>query len=160
MIRNFSVLTALLLSMSASVAFAETNVPSLNSMPESSLLAQGEPGRRGGRMMEQLNLTPEQQQQLQAIRSKYQPQMSQKKQTLQQEQQELSRLMAGNASESQIRSQHERVQNLREELGNLRFESLLEMRTVFTSEQRQELAEMMQQRRGQMRENRGNRAPR
>ena len=55
--------------------------------------------------------------------------------------------MQGNASEDQLRSKHQEIANLRQQMGNIRFESMLEMRKILTAEQRQKLAQFLQQRR-------------
>jgi len=98
-------------------------------------------------VFEALDLTPTQQQELRAIRMKYQPDMRSRRSQLRQAENELRSLMVGSAAESDIRAQHERVVQLRSELGEMHFESMLEMRQVLTAEQRQELAELLQQRR-------------
>ncbi|RMD70652.1 MAG: hypothetical protein D6822_03850 [Cyanobacteria bacterium J149] len=52
-------------------------------------------------------------------------------------------MMRNNQSESQLRSQHQKIVTLDQQIHNLRFESMLEMRAVLTPEQRQEWANMM-----------------
>lgn len=54
--------------------------------------------------------------------------------------------MHSNTSAEELRNQHEQVQELHQEMGNLRFESMLEMREVLTAEQREQFAELMQER--------------
>ncbi|MBE9174145.1 Spy/CpxP family protein refolding chaperone [Synechocystis salina LEGE 06155] len=104
--------------------------------------------RRGqGQWMQSLNLTDSQKQQLEAIRQKYQGQMQSLSEQLRTSQNELRTLMAGNGSDSQIRAKHSQVANLRQQLGELRFNSMLESRQVLTPEQRQKFSELMQERR-------------
>ena len=124
----------------------------------------GQGDRRGdrdrrGKFMEELNLTTEQQEQIQAIREKYRPQMEERRETLRKEQEILQEMMTGNASRDAILRQHQKVASLRQELGNLRFQSMLDTREVLTEEQRQKFAQMMEERRGQRRDrrNQGNR---
>ncbi|NJK28168.1 MAG: Spy/CpxP family protein refolding chaperone [Coleofasciculaceae cyanobacterium SM2_3_26] len=132
-----------------------------------SAIAQGMPGegrppepgefRGEGRLIEELDLTDDQVQQLQAIREANQPQMQQLREELQTEKDKLRDMMAGTASEQELRTQHQRVQALHEEMGNLHFENMLAMRQVLTPEQRTRLAELMEQRRDRRSEGRGDR---
>lgn len=151
--RRISLLTLLLLSLSATSAFAETHSDTFS--PKSpQLTAQGfEMGqgrrrrRRGGDIMEALNLTEAQKDQLQTIRSEYQPRISEQKETLSDAYETLRDMMTDDASSSEVRRQHQQVQALRQEMSDLRFESMLEMREVLTPEQREEFAELMEDRR-------------
>ena len=56
-------------------------------------------------------------------------------------------MMQGNASENDLRNKHQEIVSLRQQMGNLRFESMLEMRKVLTPEQRQQFVQLMQERR-------------
>lgn len=103
-------------------------------------------GPQGDRWMQQLNLSSEQTQQMQAIRQKYQSQIQQRRDAVRQARTELRTLMSGNGSASEIRSKHAQIQQLQQELGNLQFESMLEMHGVLNAEQRRLLGEKMQQR--------------
>ncbi|WP_223341827.1 Spy/CpxP family protein refolding chaperone [Synechocystis sp. PCC 7339] len=113
--------------------------------------------KRGGQgqWMQSLNLTDSQKQQLEAIRQKYQGQMQSLSEQLRTGQNELRTLMAGNGSDSQIRAKHSQVANLRQQLGELRFNSMLESRQVLTPEQRQKFSELMQERRNNRQGRRG-----
>ena len=106
-----------------------------------------------GRIMEELNLSDAQKQEIQSIRESYRPQMQPLHEQLRSEQDELKNLMSSNASDSAIRSQHNEVISIRQELGTLRFESMLEVRNVLDESQRNQLREFME-------ENRGSRGPR
>jgi Spy/CpxP family protein refolding chaperone len=101
--------------------------------------------------MEQLNLTDEQKQKLQAIQTQYKDQISQRKQAVRQATQELRDLMAGNASADEIRAKHRQVQELRQQMEEVSFESMLAMREVLTPEQRSQLARLIEQRRANFR---------
>lgn len=122
-------------------------------------LAQGSPNqpgmnRRSDQLMNSLNPTPEQQQQLQAIRQEYQGEMQQQQQQMRQIQQELNDLMSGNASESQIRQKHDQLMNVKQQMGQLQFDMMLKMRAVLTPEQRAQLMDLMQERRQNSRRDR------
>jgi periplasmic protein CpxP/Spy len=110
------------------------------------------PDRGMPRWIGELNLTPDQMQRMQGIRSRYENQISQRAQALRQAETELQGLMASNADSNQIRAKHNQVQTLRQQLAQIRFESMLEMREVLTPEQRRQLAERMNQRRQNFRD--------
>lgn len=97
-------------------------------------------------MLQKLNLTREQKQQLRAIQQQYKGEMKQQRQELLQAQQELTGLMAGTASQSQIREKYRQVEALRQEVGELQLESMLATREVMTPAQRRQFAQLMQQR--------------
>lgn len=87
-------------------------------------------GRRGKRhsamqWLQQLYLTPEHLEQIQAIREQAQTDSESLREQLQQ--------------------QHNALQNLHQELGDRRFKTLLEVREVLTCEQRTQLAELRPQ---------------
>ncbi|WP_430540984.1 Spy/CpxP family protein refolding chaperone [Roseofilum capinflatum] len=129
---------------------------------QGTMIAQrGGPGQRGpnpqGRLMQQLNLSEQQQQQIQAIRERYEPQLSQSREATQQAREQLRNLMTGNANENQIRAQHQQVQQLAQQMGNLHFESMMEIRGVLDESQRQQFGEMMNQRRDRFSNGPGNR---
>jgi Spy/CpxP family protein refolding chaperone len=109
--------------------------------------------------MQELNLTQDQQQKLKVIYSQYNDQISQRKQALRQATKEFKSLMASNASADQVRTKHQQVQGLRQQLEAVSFESMLAMREVLTPAQRSQFAQLMEQRRAnyrnQMRNQRG-----
>lgn len=100
-----------------------------------------------GRLLEKLNLSGEQKQEIASIRQKYQGQIEQLQETSQATQEELFSMMAGTATESAIRAKRQELVQSRQQLGDLRFESMMEMREVLTPEQRSQLAQMLQKRR-------------
>jgi Spy/CpxP family protein refolding chaperone len=139
---------------------ASADFPGVTSQAQSLAQAPGgfrnrqvrERGLGGGKLMEQLNLSEAQKQQLAAIRQKYQGQIQQLRENMRSERQELRDLMAGTADEATIRRQHEQVVQLSQQMHNLRFESMLAMRQVLTVEQRSQFAQLMQQRQERQRE--------
>lgn len=98
------------------------------------------------KLMEQLNLSQEQKQKLKDIHSQYKDTISQRKQVVRQATKELREMMAGNATANEIRTKHRQVQELRQQLEESTFDSMLAMREVLTSEQRQRFAQLMEQR--------------
>lgn len=105
---------------------------------------------KGGmkKIFEQLNLNTEQQERIKAIRQESKENNSSLRQEMRQAKEEMRKLMIQNASsDSTLRQQHEKIQNLKKELGNQRFETMLKIRQVLTPEQRSKMAELKQQRR-------------
>ncbi len=122
----------------------------------------GNPGRGSGGggqwagkegWLEQLNLTAEQQQEIQAIRDRYQTQMEASRDQMHQNMERMSQMMGGNTSDNDLRNQHNQILQARQQMGQMQFEQMLAIRNVLTPEQRQQFAQSMQQRR-QNRENR------
>lgn len=114
----------------------------------------GDRGGRGGRggdggmgFLRDLNLTPEQTARMEAIRTTYRPQMEQQHTAVRSAHEALDRLMAGEASDAQLRTQHQALLAAKQRMDELRFNSMLEMRSVLTAAQRQEVAQRMAQRR-------------
>lgn len=55
-------------------------------------------------------------------------------------------LWANNASNGELRQQYHQMQRLRQKMGDRRFEAMLEMREVLTSEQRTKMAQLIKER--------------
>lgn len=96
--------------------------------------------------LQELNLSKDQIQKIQQIRRQYQARLTQQRQSVKQSQQALKDLMAsGDASSEQIRQKFSQVQTLQQTLADTRMESMLAIRNVLTTEQRQKLTELMRQ---------------
>lgn len=106
-----------------------------------------------GRVLQKLNLTSAQMQQIKAIRDRKKGEMQGIMQRLRQAQQEMNTLMAGNATADQIRAKFNEMQPLREQMAKMRFEQMLAMRDVLTPQQRSEMAKITQQRKEGRRQN-------
>jgi protein CpxP len=104
-------------------------------------------GVPGGRLLYELNLSQEQEQEIAAIQQKYNDAMVENHNALRSGYDELRDLMTGTESDKVIRDKYEEIMDLRRKLADLRFQSMLEVRQVLTEEQRQELAELMDERR-------------
>lgn len=144
LLRRVSVWSIILLSLGSVVALATPNP--LTPQIARNVLGQKRQNQGGDSYMQELNLTQEQKQQLKAIQQQYRGQMKQQRQELLQAQQELVDLMAGTASQSEIRDQYRQVGALRQQIGELQLESMLEMREVLAPVQRRRFAQLMQQR--------------
>jgi Spy/CpxP family protein refolding chaperone len=106
------------------------------------------------RWIEELDLTEEQVTQIRAIREGSQDEMQALHDQLRAEREVMHTLMSGTATDDELRSQHQKVQALHQEVGDQRFENMLAVRAVLTPEQRAELGDRMEQRREQFRQNR------
>lgn len=153
-LRRISTISILLLALGGAVALADPPLsPSLAQNPEMPERRQrSQPG-----LMEELNLSQEQKQEMEAIHFRSKEQIDQLQQELHQAQQELKELMTSSALTEEIRAKHREAQDLQMRLGELRFESLLAMREVMSPQQRLRFAELMQSRRQRFQEERMNR---
>ncbi len=103
-------------------------------------------GRGGERWISELNLTADQQQQIEQIRQSSQGEFERLREQTRQAHEQMRQLMSSNASDSQLRNQHRQLQELNQQMSNLRFEQMLKIRAVLTEAQRRQLGENMQQR--------------
>ena len=95
------------------------------------------------KIMEKLDLNESQKNRMEGIRSKYRSQVESLRSEIRNERKTLSNLMQRNTTESELRVQHDKIVELDRQMHNLRFEIMLEMREVLTTEQRQKWAESM-----------------
>lgn len=140
-----SVITFLTLSISA-VAIASprpwfSQTTSHNSEGRNNRYNQDVP-----KWIQRVNLTATQTQRMQTISNKYRGQISGSAKALRQAQLELGQMLGSDASLDSLRQKHRQVETLKQKVGNLRFESLLEMREVLTPEQRRQVAQNLQNR--------------
>ena len=160
---RFTTLLTILFTMTvgSNIAFAVPINASSTSL-EPNLIAQSNrrltrKGEGSEALMKQLNLSSQQQQQLTAIRQKYQGQMKQLREQLRQNQQELKTMMDGTTPANTIMAKHDQVMGLRQQLDKLRFQSMLESRDVLNPDQRKQFAQLMDQRRENWRNKKGDR---
>ena len=104
-------------------------------------------GERMNQMLQQLNLTPEQSQRIEAIKEEFQTKNAAIDEQMEDNYQERRGFLTSDASVEELRAKHQEIQTLRQQLGNNRFEMMLELREVLTPEQRSQLAELMEQKR-------------
>ena len=95
-------------------------------------------------LLQQLNLTNNQKEQIKLIHHQYKKKILKKRSSLSILQQQLSDLMVGTESAELIRSKNKQLASLREEIGELRFESMLATREILTPQQRQKFREIME----------------
>jgi Spy/CpxP family protein refolding chaperone len=155
--KNVFLMVAIMgVSFSAAPAFS---IPIWSESSEMLEIAQNRPNPRNEQMkkggfMERLNLTESQRSQIEAIQAKRKTEMTQINTQLKTKQDELRTMMNGNASDQQLRSKHTEIVKLRQQLGNLNFENMLEIRAVLTPQQRNQMGQMMMGYRGGNRPNR------
>lgn len=110
-------------------------------------------------LMRELNLSADQMTKIQQIRTRYRDQLKNDRDAARQAQQELRTLMAGTATDDQIREKFRQVKDLRAKAADAQFNSMLEIRNVLSVEQRQKFAARMEKQRGRMRDRFPGRAP-
>ena len=110
-------------------------------------------GRKGGglnidRLLQGIDLSEEQSQQIEAIEEESKATADEIKQQVRSQYEEMRDLMASDASAEEIRSQYQQTRGLRQQMSDNRFETMLEIREVLTLEQRSQIAELMEQHQG------------
>lgn len=143
----------LLGTVAAPYAHAEDMSPRQNHM------SQRGPGGGGGgmRWIDELDLTAEQTESIQAIRDRYQPQIDALREQMQQHRNTMHNAMGSNASDAEIRQHRQQMMELRDEMSELRFNSMMDIRGVLTDEQRSQVRDWMEDHHGQRGNRRGNR---
>lgn len=146
--RRVSLIAAVLVVVGGTIALTVPNAllpqPSPSPYPKPST----QHGSKDGLIfLQELNLSRDQLQKIQAIRSKRQAQMGQQRQVVQQSRREFETVMASDAPNDQVRQKYRQLKTLKDRLDESRFETLLEMREVLTPAQRIKFAENMQRRR-------------
>jgi Spy/CpxP family protein refolding chaperone len=101
---------------------------------------------RGG-VLQQLNLSAAQKQQLKSTRTQFQSQIRERNRSARAAQAELDALLGGTASETELNAKFQQVLQLRQEAQQLQFQSVLAMRKILTPTQRKTFAEAMVKRR-------------
>ena len=97
-------------------------------------------------LLQQLDLTEEQQQQIKQIHLRYRQEILQKKGNIAKLQQQLSDMMVGTEPEELLRATNRQLNALRQEMGTLRFESMLATREILTPRQREKFRELVNSR--------------
>ena len=126
-----------------------SNPDKLSELPTPEKLAEriNSPDLPSGRMLKQLNLSPEQLQKLKTIRDRNPNRMRELAQQSRQANKELRDLLVSTESSDVIRAKHTQVLSLQQELQTQHFERMLSMREILTPQQRSQLNEIMQKNR-------------
>ncbi|MDY7015727.1 MAG: Spy/CpxP family protein refolding chaperone [Cyanobacteriota bacterium] len=140
----------------AQVNLGSSRLPGASTAAISETLAQQPPGDRPseerggerGERLQQLNLTPEQTEQIRAIKEQARSANEGLREQMQSAREQMQSLMAGNASADRLRQQHNTIQTLHQQMSDRRFDTMLQVREILTPEQRAQLAEMGPPKRG------------
>lgn len=100
----------------------------------------------------QLDLSPQQMGQLRSIQQQNQVDLRQKTQQLQNSRRELRDLLAGDASSERVRDHYRRMQQLSQDVNDQRLEVILGVREVLTLEQRRRMADLLESRNQNLRD--------
>lgn len=141
-----SVLGLLVMPLTISSVLANSNYNNVSENISQTIQVQ-RPERNQNRIFEQLNLTEEQTEKIIAIREQNQQEIRQSLQDLRNAQSELNKMITGTDTDNQLRQKHDKVLQLRKELAELQFNTILKIREVLNPEQLQQWSKLMEQRR-------------
>lgn len=152
-LRQFSLLIASVVLLGGAVAIANPSLrlqsiaqtPATAPSPSATTLQPpaNDPDPKELGWLKDLNLSADQVQKMRAIHNQYKDKISQGRQSARQSRQELQALMAGEASEAQIREKYSQVKTLKQQVADAQFESILATRNVLNPEQRRKFASRM-----------------
>ncbi|WP_319423001.1 Spy/CpxP family protein refolding chaperone [Pleurocapsa sp. FMAR1] len=108
----------------------------------------GDRGERMNKLLEQLDLSTEQKQRIEAIQNQSKTDKEALREQMQSQRQSMRSLLASDASTEQLRQQHQKTEKLHQQADNNRFETMLRTREILTSEQRAKMATLMEQHKG------------
>jgi Spy/CpxP family protein refolding chaperone len=144
-------------------SYAAQFTPTVNNVPQNLMVlndiaqlpsktrgAEGNQGINRHRLqwLQQLDLTPEQSEQIRAIHQQSQEDRDTLYQQLKAAKEDMRSLLSSDATAEELREQHQQLQNLQQQASDRRFETMLQIREVLTPEQRNQMAELMQKHRG------------
>ncbi|MGB3405015.1 MAG: Spy/CpxP family protein refolding chaperone [Microcoleaceae cyanobacterium] len=98
-------------------------------------------------LFDQLDVTPQQKQEIQEIRDQHRVTLEKQQRQLAEVQRELNQLIASEAPKEQIRQKHEKLLKMTEDMRELNLDVMLQLRDILTPQQRARFAEIMQNRR-------------
>lgn len=129
-----------------SPAIAQTSEIWLESSPVllTSRLAEQLKQNRGD-LMEKLNLSNSQRQEIQDIRQRHSSQLNRLTSQIRSARNTMKNLVQSNASRSQLENQYRTMSNLRGELADLKFQQMMDIRDVLTVSQRRDLADYLEE---------------
>jgi Spy/CpxP family protein refolding chaperone len=136
LLRRVSTVAATIIVLSGISALAQPNLL-LSQVVAQNFTNSPRPQPKASGWLQELNLTPQQLQQIRAIRNQSKDQLAQKRQAVLQAQQELEALMAGTASKDQVRDKYNQLKLLRDQYIDAQFEITLATREVLNVQQRQ-----------------------
>ncbi len=138
--RRLSVLAAIVIAIGGAVVVANPSSFGLGSIAQAPA---ARPSPDKSEWLKDLNLSTDQLQKIQAIRSQYKDKISQNRRTLRQSQQELRNLIGSEASTDQVREKYTQVKAIKQQLADAQFESMLATREVLNPAQRRQFVDHM-----------------
>ncbi|MEM7758323.1 MAG: periplasmic heavy metal sensor [Cyanobacteria bacterium P01_A01_bin.40] len=93
-------------------------------------------GEKTNRMLEKLNLSAQQSRQVTAIRKRFKTERNTLYQQVKTHRQEMRTLLATDTSSDRLRQNYQETRSLLERLGSNRFEMIVQIRKILTTEQR------------------------
>lgn len=160
--RTFLILAAACLTFPPSVSAAQLAQENNSQQTQSAMeqrIAQHRvsPGKRDNReekmnrILQQLDLTTEQSQKIKSIKEEFRTKNVALEEEIKTNHSKERLSLNSDASPEELRQQHQQVQALHQQLNNNRFEMMLQVRETLTSEQRNQLAELIEQKRNRKR---------
>ena len=98
-----------------------------------------------GELLDTLNLSASQKQQIKAIHDRYNPQMSDLRSQIRVANAAMKELAQSNASRSRLETQYRTNRSLMDQFADLKFQQMLDIREVLTVAQRRDMAEFIDQ---------------
>jgi Spy/CpxP family protein refolding chaperone len=92
--------------------------------------------KRVGKILKQLELTQEQKEQFKKFRQETKTNRKSKREEIKSLRAEMKKSFQSDASESSLRSLHEKLKNLRSQMADFRFNKMIKIRSILTTEQR------------------------
>lgn len=112
-------------------------------------MGEGQRGRNPEpRWAKDLNLSTEQRNRIKAIHEQENKDTEELREQMREAHQEMRSLIDSDTGSEQLRSQHQKIQTIRQKLDTRHFEMMLAERQILTPSQRTELGKLMQQRQG------------
>lgn len=115
---------------------AETAEDSTESEIGDSQHGQKQGSNRRQKWLEELQLTEEQKTQIKDLREKHEAEMESYKSEIKSAQDEFKSSIQSNATDEVLREKFQNVQTLKSKIGTLRFEQMLQIRSLLTEEQK------------------------
>lgn len=151
--KTFSAITAALLILPlgayAAIPDRDNNTQEFTTMRKvAQHMKHGKRGNRGekmNRLLQQLDLTSAQSEQIEAIQEQSKTARESLHEQMETQQQKMRSLLDSDATSEQLTQQHQQLQNIRQQFGDNRFETMLQVREILTPEQRARMAELVAQ---------------
>jgi periplasmic protein CpxP/Spy len=147
----------LMQSVLHTAAFAQSPAPTEQNAPKRGMR---DKKGWGNQWQEQLNLSADQKAKIKTIHDQEKSSSQSLRQQIKAAAEKEQSLMAGTASDDQLRQQHREMQTLHQQMETQRFETMLKIRAVLTPEQRTKAAQFQKEHRGHHRGGPGEQAQR